>query len=688
MAIGANAYAVSFVGSLPKVTDLDSANFKGDTLIYDRNGKLLADVGAQGDRRVSVSLDQVSVKVVQATIAIEDRNFWSNPGFDLEGMVRAATSNLRSGGIVGGGSTISQQLAKRLFLSPDQTFDRKLKELVLAYQLNQTYSKRDILQLYLNESYYGEQQYGVQAAAQAFFNKNAKDVSLAEAAMLAGLPQSPTIYSPVQNLDAAKRRQKQVLDAMVEQGYVSEDQARAAFAEELKVNKPQNKYLAPHFVEYVKSRIRLLGYTAGQHQLKVKTTLDWGKQELAERVVRDNLNANKGRDPKGLLSSAMVALDPKTGEILAYVGSPDYNAVGGQYDFVGVEPRNPGSSVKPFTYSLAIESRKATMDTLIADSPSPYLVPQPNGTSHKVENYDKKSHGTPPVRVALAGSLNIPAVKVQQAVGTTQLVEWYRKLGMRPRVPQGQKDGRDTYITDAPGNAFGTSLTLGGFPITLLEEATAVSVLASLGNYRPPEAILEVIDAKGRPIYKSDPERGKRQVMNPGTAFIIGQILSDDSNRAPIFGPGSPLVLKDRKAAAKTGTNENYKDALTLGWTPDLAAVYWIGDILGPDHFMAKDSDAIRVAAPAWNRFMSEALKGVPGNRWYDQPPEVTKQGNSWYLLDATKIEHLPGDSIPSPSPSGNSYGVPPDPGVGPRPLPSLPTRDPRLPTLFPTPGF
>jgi membrane peptidoglycan carboxypeptidase len=668
LAIGTSVYAGSFWDSLPSVRNIDATQFHGDTFIQDRNGQLLADVGGQGDeqgnRRVNVTLDQVSNKVIQGTISIEDRTFWTNPGFDTEAILRTAANNFRAGGIAGGGSTITQQLAKQLFLTRTQTVQRKVQELALAYQLNQTYTKKQILELYLNVSYYGSQQYGVQAAAQTYFHRDAKTVDLAQAAMLAGLPQSPDSYSPVDHFDAAKARQHQVLDALVRDGAITARDEAVAWDEQLQVFPPVSLYKAPRFVAYVARELRARGFSPGEQQLVVKTTLDPAKQAIAEKTISDNFKANLFRDKTGRLSSAMVAMDPKSGQILSYVGSPDANT--DKIDFV-TTPISPGSSVKPFTYGKAILDGKITMDTPIVDGPSPYVLDLPGGQGkYPVTNYDTRTHGTLPARVALANSLNIPAVKVEETVGVPSVVDFYRQMGMFPRAQDGSQD--------APDTTYGPSLTLGAYPITLLEEVSALSAYADMGTYHDPEAILQVTDLKGTVLYAADPNRGAKPVVDPGVAYIIGAILSDDQNRASIFGLNTPLHLPDRHAAAKTGTSENFHDGLTIGFTPDLAAVVWIGETLDIKHAMSKGSDGVFVAAPAWHKFMEEALKGVP-DKWYDMPQDVVKQGNSYFLKSSpAKIDHLPGDN-PSPSPAANANSVPPDPGSGPRPA----IVDPRL---------
>src|SRR5579884_3922232 len=378
--VGGGMYAASFMRSLPPVNGLDATLLKGDTLIYDRNGVELADVGRQGNHLRTVPLSQISPYLINATVAVEDHTFWTNPGFDPTGIARSAIDDLLHRGTLAGGSTITQQLVKQVFLSPQQTLGRKLREVVLAYQMTRTYSKQQILQLYLNVSPYGEQQFGVEAASETYFHKSARELDLAQAALLAGLPRSPTDYDPVLHFGAAKARQQEVLAAMVRYGYVSSQQARAALAEPLQVYPPVTSYRAPHFVQYV----------------------------LAELERRRNVALQQPRhDPGGQLSSAMVAIDPRSGEILSMVGSPDFNGPGGQFNFAATQPVNPGSSLKPFTYALALQGHELSMDSRIHDGPSPYVLRLPSGEVYTVQNFDLKTHGDPPARVALAGSLNI-----------------------------------------------------------------------------------------------------------------------------------------------------------------------------------------------------------------------------------------------------------------------------------------
>ena len=665
----ADAYAQSFFDSLPSINGLDSAVFAGDTLVTDRNGTLLADIGNHGDHRLAVRLKDVAPVMIQATVAIEDKGFYTNPGFDLQGIIRAVFDNLRAGHIVGGGSTITQQLAKQQFLTPDQTVTRKIKELALAYELNQAYTKNQIMELYLNKSFYGSQSYGIEAAAESYFHIPSSKLDLAQSAVLAGLPQAPTEWNPVLNPDAAKLRETEVLQAMVRANFVSPADMDKALAEKLDYQAPINSFLAPHFVDYVQTELRQLGFRPGVQQLNVKTTLDLPMQQTGENVVISNLAANNWRDPNGKLSSALVAENPQNGEIMAMVGSPNYNTQGGQYNWT-TQIVNMGSSMKPYTYSAVISARAATVDTPVYDGPSPLVYKDAYATTN-FYNYDRQSHGVLPLKQCLGNSLNIAAVKVELSIGVPAVVSFMRSLGVQPRYIN--PDG--SYDTKAPGDEYGPSVTLGGYPITLLEHVGGMATIADMGVYHTPEAILSVTDSHGQVLYSTHADQRARLAEDPGVAFIIAQVMADDNNRQRIFGLNSVLHFRDRTVAAKTGTTDNFKDAVTVGLTPDLAAAIWVGDILDIHHTMINQSDGVFVAAPAWHTFMASALAGVPGNRWYVPPPDVVAgANNSWFLSDATSIAKLPGDSAPSPTPPVINYTVPADPGTGPVTASPMPT--------------
>jgi membrane peptidoglycan carboxypeptidase len=682
----ADAYAQSFFDSLPSIHGLDSATFAGDTIITDRNGFQLADVGNHGDHRLAVKLKDVAPIMIQATVAIEDKGFYTNPGFDFGGILRAVYDNLKAGHIVGGGSTITQQLAKQQFLTPEQTVSRKIKELALAYELAQTYSKDQIMELYLNKSFYGSQSYGVEAAASSYFHIPASKLDLAQAAVIAGLPQAPTEWNPVLHPEAAKQRQTEVLQAMVRANFISQEDMDKALTEKLVYQAPVNSFLAPHFVDYVLAELRQLGFKPGVQQLNVKTTLDWSKQQIGQSIVESNLAANQWRDRRGQLSSGLIAEDPKTGEILVMVGSPNYNANGGQINYTTI-PRNMGSSMKPYTYGAVINARAATVDTPVYDGPSP-LVYKDAYTTANIYNYDGKTHGVLPLKKAMGNSLNIAAVKVELSIGVPAVLSYMRNIGINPRIPVPNANGQYRM-----GNLdeYGPSLTLGGYPITLLEHVGGIATYADMGIYHTPEAILSVRDSHGAPLYATHENQRARLAVDPSVAFIMAQIMADDQNRCLIFGCNSALHWSDRTVAAKTGTTDNFKDAVTIAFTPDMAVALWVGDILSNQYTMVNGSDGIFVASPAIHSFVSQALAGVPGNRWYTPPPGVVAgANNSWFLADTRSVAKLPGDNPPSPTPAPINYTVPPDPGTGPvvaSPSPSPPPVVDQYGCVFPLVG-
>jgi membrane peptidoglycan carboxypeptidase len=495
--------------------------------------------------------------------------------------------------------------------------------------------------------------------------------------VLAGLPQAPTEWNPVLHPESAKLRQTEVLRAMVRANFISQDDMDKAVAEKLTYMAPVNSFVAPHFVDYVLAELRQLGYQPGIQQLNVKSTLDLHMQQIGEGIVSSNLQANLWRDRNGQLSSGLAAEDPKTGEILAMVGSPNYNSVGGQINFT-TTLRNMGSSMKPYTYGAVINARAATVDTPVYDGPSPLVYKDAYSTTN-ILNYDGKTHGVLPLKQAMGNSLNIAAVKVELSIGVPAVLSYMRNLGVNPMVPIPDQNGQYRV-----GNLdeYGPSLTLGGYPITLLEHVSGISVYANLGVYHSPEAILAVTDSHGQSLYKTRAELRARPALSPAVAFIMAQIMADDGNRCMIFGCNSQLHWADRIVAAKTGTTDNFKDAVTIAFTPDLAVALWVGDILSNKYTMVNNSDGIFVASPAVHAFVSQALAGVPGNRWYTPPPGVVAgANNSWFLTDATSIAKLPGDNPPSPTPAPINYTVPADPGTG--PVMASPSPSP-IPTLLP----
>jgi 1A family penicillin-binding protein len=612
------ALAAQTVGDLPSVTGISSTGLPQDTLIFDRHGSLLADIGDQGDHRIVVPISYVSPILVNATIAIEDHSFYQNSGVDPGAVLRAAIADYSKHGIKQGGSTISQQLVKQLFIGPhpDNTLQRKAKEAVLALELNRNYSKSQILEMYLNTIFYGSQTYGIEAAARSYFQTNAHDLTLAQASMLAGLPQAPTQYNPLVNLTAAKKRQLEVLNAMVEYHYITQPEAAAAYAVKLQIYPPVNHFEAPYFIDYVLKTLRTQYniQPSDRRGYRVYTSLDLNLQHTAEQVVRDQI-AQKG-NYYNFHDAALVSLDPKTGEILAMVGGNDYNRPGGWINMADT-PRQPGSTFKIYTYTAAIESRKFNMITPILDAP--LVFPTWGGTSgfepYIPLNYDLRYHGVLPLKMAMGNSLNIPAVKTELRVGIPNVLSAARRMGV-------------THLTQ-PDDHYSLSLTLGGYEVTPIDMATGVATLADMGVRHMPAPVLSIKDSAGRDVFTYDPTKNAYQAVSPQVAFIMASIMSDDRNRCMEFGCHGDLTLPGRHVAAKTGTTQSFKDNWTIGFTPTLATAVWIGN---PNNQpLSHNSTGIVGAAPIWHKFMQQALAGTP-DQWYAKPAGLDQVGGNYFL--------------------------------------------------------
>jgi 1A family penicillin-binding protein len=589
---------------LPSPEELQNRTFTfASSQIYDRNGNLLWELmDPSAGRRTWVPLSRVSPYLQQATIATEDRFFYQNVGVDPIAVVRAVYYNLSEGEIVSGGSTITQQLARSVLLTPEEqsekTLSRKIREAVLAVELARRYPKDKILEIYLNQIYYGNLAYGIEAASQTYFGKPATDLTLVEAALLAGLPQSPALYDPFANPEVAKARQQVVLNLMVEAGNITPAQAVAAYQEELQYAPQRAAFAAPHFVTYVRQLLEAeyppeLLYQAG---VRVQTSLDPRIQAIAEEEVVKQINALQG---KNATNGAVVVLNVKTGEILAMVGSKDFNDenIDGQVN-VALRPRQPGSSIKPLTYLAAFE-RGWTPASLIMDVPVEY--PDGAGGIYKPVDYDGKFHGPVLLRSALANSYNVPAVKALEFIGVPALKEMARRLG----------------ITTLTRDDYGLSLTLGGGEVTLLEMAGAYQAMADGGLRVPPVAILRVSDNFGRVIDEYHPPEGTR-VLRAEHAYLITHILADNQARTPAFGPNSVLKLS-RPAAVKTGTTNDYRDNWTLGYTPDIVVGVWVGNA---DNSKMQGVSGVSGAGPIWHNVMERALEGVPV-RDFIRPPTI-----------------------------------------------------------------
>jgi len=618
----------SIASTLPSVNDLrQRASTFETTRIYDRNGNLLYEIlDPNAGRRTYVSLDEISPYLVAATIATEDKSFYTHPGFDWMAIVRAFWQNARSGGeTVSGASTITQQVARNLLMDAEEraqrTYMRKVREALLAAEITRVYSKDEILELYLNENNYGNLAYGIEAAAETYFGVSAADLTLAQASFLAGLPQGPSLYDVYTNREATRLRHQDVLTLMyqasAEQGciYVSNsservcvnaDEAVAAFLalETYEFKTPDVQMRYPHWVNYVSAILeeKYDPQTIYRSGFSVYTTLDPGLQDAAERIIADQVASLA---PYDATNGALVAIQPSTGQILAMVGSADFynDAISGQVNMATTFTRQPGSSIKPFTYLAAFE-RGWTASTLLWDVPSefpPSGQPTDPSPPYIPVNYDGRFHGPVTVRTALANSYNIPAVKTLWAVGIydnpeTETVEGL--LGLTSRLG----------ITSLTQSYYGLALTLGGGEVSLMEMTGAYAVLANNGQRMPPVAILRIVDRNGEVVEEYQPPAAE-QVVRAEHAYLITSILSDNAARTPAFGANSVLNLPFA-AAAKTGTTNDYRDNWTIGYTPDIAVGVWIGNA---DYTPMQNVSGLTGAAPAWAAFMQNAVQQLTG---------------------------------------------------------------------------
>ena len=626
---------------LPTTSNLSSARLPLSTRIYDRTGRvLLAEIHQGSERRHLVPISQVAPGMQRATIAVEDHDFYRHGGIDLLSILRAAGQDLFQGRIAQGGSTITQQLAKNIYLSSDRSILRKLDEAILAVELEHRYSKSQILEAYLNRVYYGNESYGVEAAAQTYFGTHAADLSTAQASFLAGLPAAPSDLDPYVNLAGAKNRQHTVLAAMVRAHQLTQAQAEAAFAQPLRLQRlsAAADAKAPHFVRWVAGQLERT-YGDGlvqQGGLTVVTSLDWRLQAIAEQQVRSQVEALRAHH---VSDGSLVAIDPRTGGVLAMVGSAGLDVPGGQYDMALV-PRQPGSAFKIFTYTAGIESGKITMGSWILDAP--VRVPLSDGSFYQPHNYDGSYHGWQPVPFALGNSLNVPAVKVEVMTGIPQVVDAARRMGV-------------TTLGGAP-TSYQPSLTLGGYEVPLLDMAAGAGTLAAQGTYRRPQAILRVTAHDGQTLFADDPRSRSRQAVSAQASFIMTSMLSEDRNRQMEFGRSSALVIPGHHAAAKTGTTSDFRDNLTVGYTPDLAVAVWVGNA---DHSPMQGVTGITGAAPIFHGFMVAALQGV-ADSWFSPPPGlqvISVDGYTAYLLPGTAPNQPPPAPIAVGKGGGGGHG-------------------------------
>jgi 1A family penicillin-binding protein len=617
---------------LPNPNQLIKREVAQSTKIYDRTGENILYEISGDQKRTLVTLNDIPDKVEQATIAIEDKNFYKHGGFSLWAMFRTAVTNVifnRSAG----GSTLTQQFIKNAVLTSEKTITRKIKELILSYRLEKKFSKDEILQMYLNEIPYGSNAYGVEAASQKYFGKSVRDVSLAEAAILAAIVQVPSRYSPYgPNKDILLSRKDYVLNLMAEQGYISTAERDDAKVQEIKFKAPGDNITAPHFVMYIKALLadKYGEKTVEQGGLKIYTTLDLYKQKAAEEVIT---NLTKDYPKKyDANNAALVAIDPKTGQILAMVGSRDYfdDTIDGQVN-VATRPRQPGSSMKPLVYATLFE-KGYTPDTILYDVNTNFSTDAAN--PYTPHNYDLKEHGPVTVRQALAGSLNLPAVKAIYLANINNVIDLAENLG---------------YTTLYPRSRFGLSLVLGGGEVKLLEHVNAYSAFARDGQISPIVNILKVEDKDGRVMEEYKP--ASKKALDSQVARMINSVLSDNEARSFIFGAKNFLTLGNRPVGAKTGTTNDYHDAWTIGYTPSLVTGVWIGN--SDNKAMKRGADGSVIAAPIWHDFMLKVLGDTPVENF--KAPDDYKTGkpvlDGQILTETVRIEKASGFIAASSTP-------------------------------------
>ena len=592
-----------FASDLPSASDLATVPVPLTTHIYDRSGQHLL-YTLSDERRDLISIDAVPKRMEDATIAIEDKTFWTNPGVDVGGIIRAIQVNSASGRITQGGSTITQQLIKTRLLGDDPTFTRKIKEAILAVEATRTFSKSQILEMYFNQIYYGNQAYGLKAAAATYFGvTDLNQLTLGQMALLAGLPQAPSDYDPIQNMEGAKARRALVLDAMVDNGYATAAEAEAAKAEEIVVKPVTTSLYAPHFTFRVREQlVQVLGEKAAYRGgYDVYTSLDWNMQQLAEKEVRQHVDALKGNNVN---NAALITMDPTTGEILAYVGSYDYYMhtpqVQGDYDHAGIAFRQPGSTFKLFTYLTGMLKLGMTASTQLYDIQ--FNMPDGSGKSYSPKDATKEQHGPVTIRQALRESLNLPALEVTRLVGVDAIIDTVHQLGIN---------------RDWDRSQLGLSFGIGAGEMRLIDMASAYQTIANLGVRVDPTFILKIVDPSGKVVKDYSKPEGRR-VIDQRYAWIMDDILKDNTNPQGsfVFGPWTTI---GRTAALKTGTTDNLQDVLAIGFVPQRLTAIWMGN---SDNSEMRGISSALGPGVLWRDYMKTVVASLPPD-WYPRPDGI-----------------------------------------------------------------
>lgn len=626
----------------------------GDVVVLDRNGKLIEDWNPAGHYHVDVALKDMGPYAPKAVMAAEDRNFYTHGAVDLVSIGRALWVDVTQGGLNEGGSTITQQLVKIQLLTPQKSVTRKVQELILAQTMEQRYSKDQILSMYLNRVYFGHGAYGIGAAAKTYFSKNAKDLTPAQAAFLAGLIQAPTAYDPVTHFDLARQRELYVIQGMVATGALSSADAEKATSEdvrsELKIQPSARQSLAPHFVDHVLVDLEKMFGSAAIQQggLVVHTTLDLGLQKIAQSAVT---NGVQDLSSMNVNNSAMLAADPKTGEVLAWVGSADYanDSIAGQYDVVLAE-RQPGSSFKPYVYEAALRDHKITWSTVLHDR-------QTNFNGYSPHDFDNGGMGDITARTAILNSRNIPAVEVGQMEGIQNVINLAHQMGIQSHLDPG------------------LSTAIGGSDVTLFEHVQGYQTFANQGQRVDLSVIREVDDAGGHSVYTNNPKR--TTVLTPAEAFLMSDVLKDYQNQWH-FG-------WNRQMASKTGTSDNgtggIPDSWIMAYNPDIVVGVWVGNTAPNGGGGLIHAYGENVGLTTMKRFVN----ALPSNMrdWYSQPPGIVRGcgGDSQdpFLAGACTASPKPSSSAsptagPSASPTASPSSAPavsPSPSPAPAPSPS-----------------
>ncbi|MFO7806948.1 MAG: PBP1A family penicillin-binding protein [Candidatus Moraniibacteriota bacterium] len=602
---------IYYMKDLPDPDKINKRIVAESTKIYDRTGQHLLYKIHGEENRTLISMDQIPDSVKYATVALEDEDFYDHHGLDFKGIARAAFFDIIHRKAAQGGSTITQQFVKNSILTSEKKISRKIKEVILALEMEQKFSKKDILKMYLNEIPYGSNAYGIEAAAQTFFNKHASDLTLAESALLASLPKAPTFYSPFgSNTDRLEARWSYTLDRMAQLGYITNAQKEEAKKVDIlsEINPKRDDIKAPHFVMHIKEQlVKELGEDEMKRKgFKVYTTLDWSYQQVAEKVVEEKVE--EIGEKHGFSNASLVALNPKNGQILAMVGSRDYfdEEIDGEVN-VALRPRQPGSSFKPYVYAEAFELGY-TRKTQLFDVETNFSTSEDEDEEYIPQNYNGKFIGPVQIEDALATSLNIPAVKTLYLAGADKSIKLAKAMGI---------EGLNN------PDRYGLALVLGGGEVKLLNHTSAFSVFANKGKRQEKNSILKIEDHEGEVLSEYKNKEGEK-VMDEQTALQISDILSDNKLRTPLFGESNNLNIPGHQIMAKTGTTNEYRDGWLLGSTPSLTVGVWAGN--NDNTKMKPGASGSQTAGPIWNAFFKDILENTRGEE-FESPEDLEETG-------------------------------------------------------------